>query len=256
MLGGIDPVALPVWAVFLFALSLYPLGFLMPGCPCCGGGACTECGVLAWGYVAEQDGNGRMCCASGTVAASVTLRITNVGPATAEMVFLGSGASYQKDTRRFPCSDVAGDYVFPLLKRGSAQNVLCTWEQFFPLYWVLAPAINGAFPNWKLTANVQPQLPSTRRLQTCSMSGGVESCNIGSTSTTTATLCFWYQAPATSPGVWESGALDAASFAVENCTLSGVSFNVFPRVCNPGISWPTAQTEPPLSGCEWRVELV
>jgi hypothetical protein len=182
-----NPVAWPLWAVFLFAATMYPIGLLMPGCVCCGTSGCTECGVLTTGYVDPQNAHGRMCC-TGTLANSITVRITNVGGATSQTVVRGAGSPYSKTTKTYDCSALAGDYVITKYRFATVPGTFsCGWsggDSEILSQFIFATVASGAFPNWKgaLQANFGYRLVTTRN-QTCTGFPGVESCNVGTTST-------------------------------------------------------------------------
>lgn len=181
-----DPTAIPLWITLLFAVAMYPLGLLLPGCACCSSG-CTECGVLATGYADPQVAGGRMCC-TGTLADSITVRITNVGSATSQSIVRGAGSPYTKTTKTYDCAALAGDYVITKFRILSEfGNYSCGWSggdsEILSLF-QFAPVASGAFPNWKgaLQANFGYRLVTTKN-QTCTGFPGVESCNIGTTTT-------------------------------------------------------------------------
>lgn len=264
-----DPTALPLWVAFLFAVAMYPLGLLLPGCPCCVGG-CTQCGLYATGYAAGQDGYGRMCC-TGTFAASVTVRVTNVGSASSSVVTRTAGTSYIKRTYTFNCNSVVGDYVLPSMRSATATSATCFWgvnEDIYsppPLYRLL-PANNtgfapdtGDFPNWKYWLRMfftDSNRPSVRT-QTCSGYPGVESCNIGTTASWYASLALWRS------GTSDSGpdgigpiAYGDTTYSAERCNPSGVTFSSSLKIL-ASVSDPTGTSFGIMdTGCDVKVEFV
>lgn len=189
-----DPTAIPLWITLLFAVAMYPLGLLLPGCPCCGGGPCTQCGILATGYAAGQNADGRMCC-NGTRPASITLRVTNVGGATSSTVDRAGGSPYTRYTRTFNCNAVAGDYVLT-----GVRAIAVPFSQY-TCYWSASDGTTGrsmmlyavagaAFPDWyqRLKSVFGTSFPVTLRTQTCTGFPGPEACNIGTTSTVNQTM--------------------------------------------------------------------
>ena len=185
-----DPTVLPLWAVFLFAASMYPLGLLLPGCPCCSSG-CTQCGVFSTGYASGQNTYGRMCC-TGTIAPSVTLRITNVGAASSTYVTRGAGSPYTRTTYTYNCDAYVADYVIPLTRPATSTSAQCWWQQETgSLYAFISPVFFdfSAFPQWSLTEQLDLYGVSvTKKVQTCSGYPGPESCNIGTTTTESHTI--------------------------------------------------------------------
>jgi hypothetical protein len=126
-----NPVAWPLWAVLVFAATMYPLGFMLPGCVCCGSTGCTTCGNASTPYEEQDSGQGRMCC-SGTLASSVTVRITHQGAATGSYAEL-LGPLYDgrriRTTRTVDCSSIDGDYVLTRYRpNGDYYNTNgCAW---------------------------------------------------------------------------------------------------------------------------------
>jgi hypothetical protein len=194
-----NPAAWPLWGVLVFAALMYPLGLLLPGCVCCGAGNCTTCGTFSAGYVSGQSEYGAMCC-RGTVAPSVTLRITNVGSATSSLVTRGAGSPYTKTTAAFSCSSLSGDYVIPLLRINYGTYAQCTWAyaNYSACSTFADHAIepsstdpNGgtatvSFPSYYFAVtSFRRTLSGSLRTQTCSGYPGIESCNIGFTDSST-----------------------------------------------------------------------
>lgn len=211
-----NPVAWPLWAVLAFAVTMYPLGLLMPGCVCCGTSGCTQCGVFATGYAAGQDANGRMCC-TGTIAPTITVRVTNVGPATSSFVTrtsLPPTSSYSRRTAVFNCSQMNADYVLPLSRQNFGPNATCSWSIEAGVtcdtgdYRLMGlgpstqdptpPNTTATFPNWwLLTSLFVFTLRGSSTTQICTGHPGVESCNTGSSSG----FIPWFVSPEASIGV-------------------------------------------------------
>ncbi|CAB4184441.1 hypothetical protein UFOVP1124_9 [uncultured Caudovirales phage] len=225
-----DPLALPLWLVFAFAASMFPLGLLLPGCACCGSLACTQCGIFPTGDAAGQDQYGRMCCNAGTIPSSVTYRVTNVGPASSVVVTRGTGSPYAKTTKTYPCSSLAGDYVVPIWRTPSAvvsDAMVCWWGDSAALYVetyygylspysFAIPALSGAWPGWKLRCRVAwNSISWTSRVQSCSGYPGAEGCTVGSTSTAANTLAV---------------DVDLGPFTAQRCSPAGLSLGTLPVV--------------------------
>jgi len=260
-----NPAALPLWGVFLFAATMFPLGFLLPGCVCCGSSGCTTCGVIATGYAAGQDRFGRMCC-NGTVATSVTLRITSVGAATGTAISRGAGTSYTKVTKTYSCTQLNGDYVLPLLRPDSTTQHACSWRTgfitdvsagltVFPIIYgsFASPAIDHAFPNWQLFSRTQFLDGFTRsvRTQTCSGYPDVESCNIGSTSSET-TDGYVGDSPLLYEGPDGDGLVTTGPvFSVQKCDPTGTVLSSTAKIYVDLV--PGSLTD---TGCVVKVELV
>jgi hypothetical protein len=191
-----NPAALPLWGVFVFAALMYPLGLLLPGCPCCGSG-CTQCGTFATGYAEGQDAAGRMCC-TGTLSSSVTVRYTNVGPSTSSHVERSSTTSpYIKTTSTFSCDSMNADYVLNLSRINLGPSASCEWAieagetcntgdyRLISLRPRLSdrypPYTTESFPGYRLELLSRTTLSGQFRTQTCSGHPGVETCNVGST---------------------------------------------------------------------------
>lgn len=182
-----NPVAWPLWAALVFAATMYPLGLLMPGCVCCGGGNCTQCGLLYLPYGAGQNDFGRMCCNAGTKMPSVTVRITNVGPTTSTTYVRGtpSGVSYSRRTMVFNCSTLAGDYVFH-------GNGNCAYGVGYGATgYVSRPFSDGDFPGWKMWLFKSDSVYFTYVLQTCSGYPDVESCSAPASFSDVGQLHYW-----------------------------------------------------------------
>lgn len=261
MLESIDPVALPLWAVLLFAASMYPLGLMLPGCVCCGGGNCTTCGNASSGYGASQNAYGMMCCA-GTIAASITVRLTHVGASTSSLETRSStGASYTKTTASFSCSSADGDYVIPLRKIGfPSSGYECTWfSQVYDScattrYMHLVPSsdcsgttpVGGTFPNYAFVFNwLEFTLSGSLRTQACTFDAdlGSESCTVG----TTITSSTWNV----------SLGKPCVEMSAQRCNPAGLVF------LTSGVLWASTRCEYPFeirdsfdTGCRFRLELV
>jgi hypothetical protein len=207
-----NPVAWPLWAVLVFAASMYPLGFMLPGCVCCASG-CTQCGTFATGYAPGQDAGGRMCC-TGTLASSVTVRYTNVGPSTSSYVERSSATSpYTKTTSTFSCDSMNADYVLNLGRTNFGTFAGCEWAieagetcdtgdyRLISLRPRLSdrypPYTTEAFPGYRLELISRTTLSGQFRTQTCSGHPGVETCNVGST----GPVQMWFVDPDPIPSV-------------------------------------------------------
>jgi hypothetical protein len=252
-----NPVAWPLWAVLVFAASMYPLGFMLPGCVCCGPSGCTQCGTFAVGYAAGQSEWGAMCC-DGTIATSVTLRITNVGPATSSDVVRGTGATYTKTTTAFSCSSLSGDYVLPLQRINSGSYAMCSWKYInysscaafadnsvapFP-YNPNGGPDTASFPNYYLSADSFGRvLSGSRRTQTCSGYPGIESCDIGSTDMSTDWFVYLENRPYVIP-------------SVQKCNPAGTVFSASTRVVVTGKCGYPSAIYGFDTGCTVSVELV
>ena len=258
-----NPVAWPLWGVFLFAATMFPLGFLLPGCVCCGGGNCTQCGSFLYPQGTSQNASGRMCC-TGTIATSVTLRITNVGSATSSYIARGAGSTYTKITSTFACSTIDGDYVVPLSRTMGSDSAACEWSldtyetcqtqaafTLTPYTASIDPSsMSGtpqSYPTWFLTlTQIKKTISGTVRIQTCSGYPDFETCNIGSTRTSSAWLMIRLQ----------STPFPKSMFTVEACSPSGVVLETNQRMqvsqnCDSGFAFGPYDT-----GCEFRLELV
>jgi hypothetical protein len=191
-----NPAAWPLWGVFLFAATMFPLGFMLPGCVCCAGaGNCTTCGSSSASYEAQATGYGRMCC-TGSIPSSVTMRVIRLSAATITTVVRGStdaSGNYSKTTTIITCADIGGDYVLALQ---TFDPVLlykdCSWRFAASnaagndLVLSLAPdrsynADTLNWPQWKYYWSIISSLSRWRRFQTCSGHPDIESCNIGTT---------------------------------------------------------------------------
>jgi hypothetical protein len=251
-----NPSAWPLWGVFLFAATMFPLGFLLPGCVCCGTSGCTQCGTFAVGYAAGQSEWGAMCC-DGTVAASVTLRIANVGPATSSDVVRGSGATYTKTTAAFSCSSLSGDYVVPLQRINSGSYAMCSWNYvnasscaawadnaIGPFYY----DPNGgpgttSFPSYYLSVySFSRILSGFFTTQTCSGHPGVESCGVGFTDSSTEWFVYLEDRPYVIP-------------SVQKCNPAGTVFSTSTRVVVTGKCLSSSSYNF-FTGCLVSVELV
>ena len=260
-----NPVAWPLWGVLVFASAMYPLGFMMPGCVCCASG-CTTCGIVAPGYAAGQNEYGRMCC-DGTLAASITLRITSVGTATGSSVSRGipEGGFYTKITRTWSCTTLNGDYVLPSL-RFVNNGHSCSWLtgyiadvsaglSVFPLIYggQASPVIDHAFPDWQLFSRTQFRNRFTRsvRTQTCSGHPGIESCNIGST-TSENVDGFVGDSPLLYTGPDGGGLVTTGPvFSTQKCNPAGTVLSTTAKIYTDMV--PGSFTD---SGCTVKVEIV
>jgi len=266
-----NPAALPLWGVFVFAALMYPLGLLLPGCPCCEGGSCTQCGFLYYGYQTGQYSDGRLCC-TGAIASSVTLRLTNIGPNTSSKVTRGSGASYTKTTASFACSSMAGDYVLPLVRQvyggSSTQEATCRWTMIVtetctaggsanvqPYVYYNSQQTPGdelSFPQyWLFLTQFVWKMAGTYRVQTCSGHPGVESCNVGQTWTSAS----WKTMVDVGPSF--PTMLPKILLSEQRCNPAGIVFdnNIKPwavQACDVGFGF----FGPVETGCEFKVELV
>ena len=260
-----NPVAWPLWGVFLFAATMFPLGFMLPGCACCGGGNCTTCGILDQPQGNQQNAHGRMCC-TGTIAPSVTLRVTSVGPSPPVVVSRGTGTTYSRTSATFNCSAINGDYVIPLVKQTTGLGETCDWAvDAYPsclsqLAISLTPRGTDLddssqssivpYPGWYLTMTIfKKTIPGSFRFQSCSGFPEVESCNVGTTLSSEGWLI---NSVAFSGG----GLVPKVFLSEEKCSLAGVviaasqKFSVSQR-CEDGITYGSLDT-----GCEFRMEFV
>jgi hypothetical protein len=259
-----NPVAWPLWAVFVFAATMYPLGFMLPGCVCCGAGNCTQCGVLESPYQSNQPAYGRMCC-TGSIASTVTLRVTSVGPPPPVVVFRGTGASYSRVSATFNCSAMDGDYVLPLVRSVFANQGFCEWSvdtyptcatqlraTLIPLSYDPTLGTAVAFPSWFLSLErFERTIPGSFRFQTCSGHPGIESCNTGTTLTAQNWLALY-------SGPNAPGGLPRPQIRLEEqrCNPAGITLATNHRFvvnqhCASGFTFGTNDT-----GCEFRMELV
>ena len=259
-----NPAAWPLWGVLAFAALMYPLGLLLPGCACCGGVNCTECGYLGSPYQSypSQPSYGRMCC-NGTVSATVTLRVTSVGPAPPVVIYRGTGTSYQRISATFDCSAMNGDYVLPLVRSVFNGLGYCDWVvDTYPtcqtqLRVTLSPlgydpdvGDNLAFPSWFLSLEkFEKTLAGSVRFQTCSGYPDAESCNVG----TTLTAQNWL---ARYSGVAGNPPKPKARLEEQRCNPAGITLATNHRFfvsqnCTSGLSYGPYDT-----GCEFRMELV
>jgi len=277
-----NPVAWPLWAVLLFAATMYPLGFMLPGCVCCGttSSECTTCGIIATGYAEGQNGYGRMCC-DGTIAEEVTVRITSTGPSFVNVISRGglgdappSGAtSYQKVTRALSCSSWDGDYVMALDRsaQSSPSQNICpfnTYTFYSAPFIRMYPANNSGlsydtadFPYWKywlsmfFTGDYRP----TVSYQTCSGYPGTESCGSAFDIAWTGGVALWrsgfdWDGPDGSGPVSYGDTI----YDTQRCDPSGVlvsnSSRLAMRLVPPSGGGPTEYQY--LSGCVIKVEFV
>ena len=267
-----NPVALPRWAVLAFAVTMYPIGLLMPGCVCCGSPGCTQCGYLYYGYQTGQLSDGRLCC-TGTIASSVTLRLTNIGSATSNKVTRSSGSSYSKKTSSFACSSMAGDYVLPLVRQvyastSTTPSATCQWTMDVTetctaggsanvqpyIYYTDQQTPGGelGFPNyWLFLTQFIWKMAGTYRLQTCSGHPGIESCNIGQTWTSSSWKTMVDLGPPGTP------MLPKILLSEQKCNPAGIVFDnsIKPLAaddCNVPV-WLIGNVD---TGCEFTVELV
>jgi len=261
-----NPVAWPLWAVLVFAASMYPLGFMLPGCVCCGSSGCTTCGIVATGYATGQNQYGRMCC-DGTLASSITLRITSVGTSTGSSISrsIPEGGFYTKKTKTWSCSTLNGDYVLNA-NRYVDNGHSCSWLtgyiadvsaglSVFPLIYggQATPVIDLAFPNWQLFSRTQFRNGFTRsvRTQTCSGYPGPESCNIGSTSSE-STDGYVGDTPLNYSGPDGGGLVTTGPvFSIQKCDPSGTVISTTAKIYTDLV--PGSFTD---SGCTVKVELV
>lgn len=252
-----NPAAWPLWGVLVFAALMYPLGLLLPGCVCCGPSGCTQCGTFSIGYAAGQSENGAMCC-TGTIAPSITIRLTNTGSATSSLVTRSaSSGSYTKTTASFSCSALSGDYVIPLNRINFGTYALCPWaqENFSSCdaysdvqvnpssYDPTNSSVTVSFPSYYLAIfNFNRTFSGSFRVQTCSGFPGVESCNVG----TTTSSSYW---------IYDIGR-PFVVLSEQRCnpagTVFGTSIPVFAyAICASSTIYPSRDT-----GCTVSVELV
>ena len=265
-----DPTALPLWVVFLFAVAMYPLGLLLPGCPCCGGGNCSTCGSTSSPYESQSTGWGRMCC-SGTAASTVTLRVTTTSAASETSIERGSPnffGQYQKITRTFTCSSLDGDYVLNLSRSYSAPTWSCAW--LFSSYGGSAgktisftitpnsgvggvpPYTNPSWPDWYLFWVTKAWVPMSRKVQTCSGYPGPESCNIGTTSSWVAFFDGDMTTTLSQPANFIFG-----PFSSQACTPAARVFGTSIPFDQGFLDYPDPNVERgSLGPCRWKVEIL
>ena len=255
-----DPTALPLWVAFLFAVAMYPLGLLLPGCPCCSSG-CTQCGILPTGYAIGQDQNGRMCC-TGSLASSVTLRVTSVGPVTTTAVRTtpAFGTAYFKWTFTFPCTVKNGDYVLSSSRLVAGSSVICSWKLGTPgdgsNTWIaLYPKLAGDFPAWKLQLAMPADVNVGLRQQRCDTVDGIEACNIGTTSTQTDSASIADQLADDVMNYDFGWGVNSPFYSTQKCNpsgnvLSSVAKLIVTTTNGSGVSWNID------SGCILKVEVV
>jgi hypothetical protein len=214
-----NPVAWPLWAVLVFAASMYPLGFMLPGCVCCGGGNCTQCGLLYLPYGEGQNDFGRMCCNAGTKMSSITVRITNVGPATSTTYVRGtpSGGFYSRRNMVFNCASLAGDYVF-------FENGNCDYGVGYGATGYFSrPYSDGDFPGWRMWLFKGDAVSYGISFQTCSGFPGVESCGTPTFSTTnTGEVYYWPDSVIALSETWYG--IKSARMTEQMCDLRGLVF--------------------------------
>lgn len=271
-----DPTALPLWMVALFAAAMYPLGLLLPGCPCCATG-CTQCGILGASYGSGQKVYGWMCC-DGTLAPSITVRLTSVGPAVSNQVTLGApvynGAlgiwQYPKYTVQCGCTAVDGDYVLPLARQVFGLEAECSWVYQRltgcgnPMWLQVRPTgtcgqdINAPpaaqFPAYALELKYGELMMSCNvRAQTCTESGGVESCNVGGTYNGDDHLVYFARHPLIDGAPTMCAAKSAPACNPAGTVFSGSAPAYLLMRCVSRVSW---EPNKPDTGCRYRVELV
>lgn len=266
-----NPAAWPLWGVLVFAALMYPLGLLLPGCACCASG-CTQCGYLYYGYQTGQYSDGRLCC-TGTIASSVTLRLTNIGPATSSKVTRSSGASYTKQTSSFACSSVAGDYVLPLVRQvygstSTTPSATCKWTMDVTetctaggsanvqpyIYYTDQQTPGGelSFPFYFLfLTQFVWKMAGTYRVQNCSGYPDIESCNVGQTWTSASWRTMVDVGPPYTP------MLPKIILSEQRCNPAGIVFDntikpLAVEACDVGFGF----FGPVATGCEFSVELV
>jgi hypothetical protein len=263
-----NPVAWPLWAVFLFAATMYPLGFMMPGCVCCAGGNCTTCGLTSAPYESQPSGWGRMCC-TGTAAPSITLRLTRVSGATETTVTrdFPSAANYNKYTRTYSCSQLDGDYVLGLSNINSSGTIQCRWNltsgsgSLYKSFSVapssgfgnFPPYTNPAFPDWYMFWALVASVQLTTLTQRCSGFPGVESCSVGTTSITFTTFNGDFGWALANPAFFINGPRSAQS-----CDPSGILFNNAVILDDPNYNpqFPSGGGRGSFGTCAWKVEIV
>ena len=188
-----------------------------------------------------------MCC-TGTLAPSITVRVTNTGPASSVYSRRTSPdyfGYYQKVTATFPCSSFAGDYVMP--RSG------CEWRTggLGLSGGAVVPLSGTAFPDWYLYSSLSSGTWTiTRRVQTCTGYPGPESCNVGSTNTTTGQT---FATPMPIESYSHPYSIRSETFNVQKCNPSGV------LLADPAtIAWwiGSASGAEDATGCQIRVEIV
>jgi len=275
-----NPVAWPLWGVLVFAATMYPLGFMLPGCVCCGTtpSECNMCGITAAGYAEGQNGYGRMCC-NGTIAEEVTVRVTSTGPSSVNVITRGgvgeappTGAtSYQKITRQLSCSSWDGDYVLPLerLPISNPGGAICFfgyYPEYGPPFMRMYPANSSGiaydtadFPYWKywLSMIFTQSYTFTVSYQTCSGYPDSESCGAAFDEEWTAAVALWR-----SGFDWDGPGLNGpvlygdTTYDSQRCDPSGqlvsATSRLAMRLFPPFLGGPIEYQY--LSGCVLRVE--
>ena len=117
-----NPVAWPLWAVLVFAATMYPLGFMMPGCACCGS-TCIKCMGQPEYLVVEVSGL--------TAACTPPSDLNAITGATQHLANWGRDASTLngKYLVRFAPNDYtfAGAYVYRPDNGDVSSNEECVW---------------------------------------------------------------------------------------------------------------------------------
>ena len=214
-----NPAAWPLWGVLVFAAMMYPFGLLLPGCVCCGGGNCTQCGLTYLPYGSGQNDFGRMCCDAGTKMSSITVRITIAGPASSTTYVRGasSGGSYLRRTMVFDCASLAGDYVF-------SESGNCSYGAGYGATgYVSRPFSDGDFPGWKMWLFKSTSVYFSFRFQTCSGYPGFEVCSVpGAMSSDVAVVYYWPDSVSALGQTWYG--INSTRMTSQMCDLRGLVF--------------------------------
>jgi hypothetical protein len=269
-----NPVAWPLWAVLVFAASMYPLGFMLPGCVCCqSGGNCTTCGTPSLPYEEQFSPHGRMCC-TGTAAPSMTLRITTTSAATITTVTRDSpsAANYNKYTRTYSCSQLDGDYVLALSRTtnpsDSTFTMRCLWQlqsgsgslyksfSVSPSSGFVAgapPYTNPPYPQWYMFWTLVSSIQATFLTQRCAGPPATENCNAGTTSITYATFFGDFSYSLAYPAFFINGPR-----STQSCTPPSMVFNNAVLLNDPNYDpvFPSGGGRGSFGTCAYRVEIV
>ena len=240
-----NPVAWPLCAVLAFAATMYPLGLLMPGCVCCGAGNCTQCGNIGNPYDASQNDFGRMCCNAGTKRSSITVRITNTGPASSTTYErFGSGASYSRATVTFNCTSVNGDYVF----YGD-----CSYGVGYGANgYASRPYSDGVFPGWRMWLYMGLNAPYSYSFATCTGYPGTESCGPpGRTINSGAPAYYWPDSVAALGTTWYG--IKSPRMEEQMCDLRGLIFGASVELHADVVISAVANYD---TGCRHKLEIV
>ena len=243
-----NPAAWPLWGVLVFAALMYPLGLLLPGCVCCGAGDCTQCGNIGYPYDSRQTDFGRMCCNEGTKRNSITVRITNTGPASSVKYTrpASTSGSYSRYTITFNCGSVDGDYV--LYGNGN-----CSYGVGYGASgYVSRPYSDGDFPGWRMWFYIGLNATYSYALATCTGYPGIESCGLPSRTFNTGAPSYYWPDSVDAIGTTWYG-IKSERQLNQICDLRGFVFgNSVELHADVAISY-TANYD---TGCRHRLEIV